>query len=61
MMLPFRCDELRRSLPALLCCEVCHAQDIGVVVRDRPGKVCCEVYRDLQEVRRVLKEEESES
>ena len=56
-MLPFMCDELRRPLPALLCCEVCHTQDMGVVILERPGKICCEVYWDLREVEQFLKEE----
>jgi len=57
-MLPYACDELRRTLPALLCCEVCHAQEVGVMVRERPAKVCCAVYWDLQDVRQRLREED---
>ena len=56
-MLPFRCDELKRTLPALLCCEVCHVQDVGVVVRDRDAKVCCGVYYDLTGTRECPREE----
>ena len=47
MMLPYACDQLRMILPMLLCCEVCHAQGVGVKVRDRRVQVCCGVHRGL--------------